>query len=53
MAPGSSHVSVQREELVADLSELIELRCRLARDLLRVETSLQRHPSAAEARRTS
>ena len=46
MAPASSYVSVQREELLADLFELLELRGCQTSHPETASGALRRHPSA-------
>ncbi|HUY30938.1 MAG TPA: hypothetical protein VMV02_08105 [Acidimicrobiales bacterium] len=45
MAPAGSSIAVSREELLADLAELQELRRRAAALSPEGERALQRHPS--------
>lgn len=47
MAPASTYVSVQREELLADLFELLELRSQRSRRPDPVARALRRHPSTS------
>lgn len=51
MAPPGTSIAVSREELIADLAELQELRRRAAAAIAPDERAIERHPS--RTRRTT